>query len=173
VSRRGFSIPELLVVVTIIAAALVVTIPVMVRTVRSIEVRSAMDQFTVSLRAARMQAVARNRPVTVTVFDAQQGSYYEISDFGFNDGEGDGSRQFYLPTGSWFTSPPGPQEETWSGSLEIQFNPNGSLEEGPRTVVIETLLGGNGSGGEIYEQWIARTNVIGATPATHGETERP
>ena len=61
-SRRGYTIPELLVVMTIIAMAVIVTIPMTVRTERSLEVRSATDKFTVTLRAARMQAVARNRP---------------------------------------------------------------------------------------------------------------
>jgi prepilin-type N-terminal cleavage/methylation domain-containing protein len=180
-SRRGFSVPELLVVMTIIAAALVVTIPLTVRTVRSLEVRSATDKFTVTLRAARMQAVARNRPVMVTVYEDTGLDYWELTDPGMVSLEGDegdeavpweGSQRWYLPSGVWFASPEG-GDDTWEGSLEIQFNPNGSLEEGPRTVILETRLGNDGLSGIRYERWTTTTNVIGATTVTNEEITRP
>jgi prepilin-type N-terminal cleavage/methylation domain-containing protein len=182
-SRRGFSIPELLVVMTIIAMAVIVTIPMTVRTVRSLEVRSATDKFTVTLRAARMQAVARNRPVNVTVYEDDAGDYWELSDVGYVAREGEGedddeevpgynTRRWYLPSGVWFTSPAA-GDDAWEGTLEIRFNPNGSLEEGPRTVILETRLGSDGSNGTLYERWITTTNVIGATAITHEEVTQP
>ena len=62
---RGFSFHEVLVVISLIAMALIVAIPAIGEYIRMAKVRTSADQFTTTLRAARMISVAERRPVEV------------------------------------------------------------------------------------------------------------
>ena len=64
---RGVSLPELIVVIAILALAVIVTVPMIADRVHQAKLRSAASQYAVSLRAARMIAVSKQTTVTVTV----------------------------------------------------------------------------------------------------------
>jgi prepilin-type N-terminal cleavage/methylation domain-containing protein len=65
--KNGFSLVEMLIVIAFIAIAVGVGIPLINEQVRIAEARSAADEISVHLRAARMMAVTRRTDVRVTV----------------------------------------------------------------------------------------------------------
>lgn len=159
ISRRrdaagGFTFPEILVVVSIIALATAVAIPLVAETVRSARIRGAAQQLAVSLRAARMIAVSANRQIDFNVIldDTEEGPYYE-----YPDNRGSIQRVRF---------PEGIQIDTGASSLDVRFLPNGSVVGGPHQVVLEA---GQFQGGllERGERWTIITNSVGVTVVDH------
>jgi len=64
---RGFSLPELLVVLALIGIIAAMGVPFVNEQIRIAEVRSAADELGVHLRAARMIAVSHRKDIVVTV----------------------------------------------------------------------------------------------------------
>jgi len=143
---RGFSLPEALVVISLVAMALLVAIPAIGERIRSAKVRTSAEQFTTSLRAARMISVAQRRPVEVRLVPADAGNYYEYDD---RDGR---PRRVELPPGAQIHP---------ASAKSIRFRPNGAIDAGPRTVYIETRTAAG------TERWSVHTNVIGVTTVSH------
>jgi prepilin-type N-terminal cleavage/methylation domain-containing protein len=65
--KNGFSLVEMLIVLAFIAITVGIGIPLVNEQVRIAEVRSAVDELAVHLRAARMMAVTQRTDVRVTV----------------------------------------------------------------------------------------------------------
>ena len=116
---RGVTLPELLVVITIIGLAVAVAIPVMTETIRSAKVRAAANSFAVSLKAARMLAVTTHRPVDVRVFDTSGANAYEY------EGRHGRLLRFEMPSGVRIASSTSP----------IIFQPNGGVTGGANTTI--------------------------------------
>jgi type II secretory pathway pseudopilin PulG len=147
---RGFSFPEALVVISLIGMALVVVIPAVGERLRSAKVRTSADQFTMTLRAARMISVAERRPVEVRLVPAGSGNYYEYVG---SDGE---NRRITLPLGA---------EIHPASASSIEFKPNGSIGNSSRTVYIETRVAAG------IERWAVHTNIVGVTTVSHQTIE--
>jgi prepilin-type N-terminal cleavage/methylation domain-containing protein len=140
--QGGVTLPELLVVVSIIALAVTIAIPVISEAVRSARVRTATDQFSVSLMAARMLAVTRQAPVDVTVA-SHPANYYEYPD---RNGR---LKRFDMPKGVRISASTNP----------ITFRPDGSVEGGANTT-FEAVVGG---GSERYE---VDVSILGISTVT-------
>lgn len=144
---RGITLPELLVVVSIIALAVAIAIPVISEAVRSAKVRSAADQFTVSIMAARMIAVTRQAPVSITVA-VDPGNYFEYPD---RSGE---MRRYEMPSGVRIVSSTNP----------ITFRMNGGVDGGATTRIEADM------GGSTVEIWEIDTSIMGVARVTHWRT---
>lgn len=73
--ERGFTMAELLVVVTIIGLVALVAVPNLGAFFRAYKVRSAADQLVSHLRAARQISVAQRVPVTFTINPSPANTY--------------------------------------------------------------------------------------------------
>jgi len=144
----GFSLPELLVVISIIGLGVAASVPLISGAVRSAKIQGAANQLTISLRAARMIAVSKRQPVNVHVVgrESDPGNFYE-----YTDHRGRITR-ITMPEGAWITD-----------SADIEFQPNGSISgDQIQTVVLEA-----GSDDNVEQRWSIETNLIGATTVTH------
>lgn len=65
-ANRGFTLPELLIVTTVLAVLLAMGVPAFVDMVRNQRVKSASFDLFSSLSVARSEAILRNTQVTVT-----------------------------------------------------------------------------------------------------------
>ena len=140
VGWRGVTLPELLVVVSIIGLSVAVAVPSISRAIRSARLNTAASQFAVSLKAARMIAVSRGAPLDFVV-RSDPDNYYEYED------KVGRLRRFTLPPGIRIVSTSSP----------ITFQPNGSVAA-PVTTTLEAEL----SVGTVAV-WEIRTNVTGVS----------
>ena len=138
---RGFSLPELLVVLAIIGIAAVVTWPLVSEQVRQTKARAAGDQLSMDLRAARMIAISRRTPWTVTL-DADAARYT------YTDGRGV-VRRVQLPSGVRVISP--------AGVSTVTFGINGSVAAATSTVLEVDLSEG------VRERVTVEVSVAGVT----------
>ena len=67
---RGVTLPELLVVITIIGLAVAVAVPAMTDSIRGVRLRSAARQLEATLRAARIVAVTMQQDTQVHITPA-------------------------------------------------------------------------------------------------------
>ena len=143
VDRRGFSLPELLAVLAIAGLALAVAIPLIAEQVRQAKVRTAADQLSTSLKAARMIAVSKRKVIDVAVAVAPSNSYsYEGT-----DGK---TRTIAMPDGVRIVS----------STTPIRFKLDGSLPAQATTVLEADLTGG------AKERWTITTSVLGVSKVT-------
>jgi prepilin-type N-terminal cleavage/methylation domain-containing protein len=140
---RGITLPELLVVLAIIALAVTMAIPVISGAIHAARIRASVDQFAVSLMAGRMLAVTRQAPVSLTVA-TDPGNYYELPD---RNGL---ARRYDMPEGVRIVSSTDP----------ITFQANGMVEGGARTV-FESRRAGNPQ-----ETWEVETSILGIATVT-------
>ena len=138
---RGFSLPELLVVLAIIGIAAVITWPLVSEQVRQTKARAAGDQLSMDLRAARMIAISRRTPWTVTL-DADAARYT------YTDGRGV-VRRVQLPSGVRVISP--------AGVSTVTFLINGSIAAATSTVLEVDLSEG------VRERVTVEVSVAGVT----------
>ncbi len=146
--QRGVTLPELLVVVTIIAMAVLVAVPTITDTIRTARLRSAARSMEATFRAARIVAVTQRTDMTVEV-----------------------------RTGPAAPTPPGPTENQYtftdlrglprtermpsgirivSSTSPIVFRPNGTLDAEASTVLeVQTRQG--------LATWEIRTSRMGVT----------
>ncbi len=151
-SRRrstGFSIPELLVVVSIIGLAVAVSIPVISEHVRSAKVRSAANELLTTLRVARMIAVTQRAPVEVALLEDQ---------FLYTDAQGR-VRRIFLP--------PGTRMELAETPTIVVFEPDGSVTGGTELVIV-----GHVGRGRI-ERWKLHTNAVDVGRVYHERVDEP
>jgi len=145
---RGITLPELLVVVAIIGLAVTVAVPIITGAIQSARIRTAIDEFAISLMAARMLAVSQQAPVALTVAP-DPANYYEYRD---RNGE---PQRYEMPD----------EVRIVSSTNPITFQPNGMVVGGARTI-LETRR----SGGPV-ETWEIATSILGI--ATVNREERP
>ena len=75
-TERGYSLPEMLVVMAIIGVLSLIVVPNFMSFYRATKLKSSMRQFTTDLRSARQRAVADNSVTKLTFqTDVQGGSY--------------------------------------------------------------------------------------------------
>jgi prepilin-type N-terminal cleavage/methylation domain-containing protein len=145
-SQRGVSFPELLVVISILALGAMVTIPLIADRIHQAKLDAAAGQYAVTLRAARMIAVSKQRSVAVTTRVAPDNVYEYVDASGR-------LRPTRLPDGAWFD----PDES----SAEVVFGPDGSLDDAARTVIKATMSGG------VVEVWTIDVPLAGIPRVSH------
>ena len=141
---RGFTIAELLAVLAIGGIILAVGIPLVAEKLREAEIRGAADQFTMSLRAARMIAVSKHATVDVDVA-IDPDNFYEYTDAFGN------LRHIDMPNSVQIVSSTDP----------ISFQSNGSVAAAAVTVIEASLSGG------VIDRWTVTTPLLGVATITH------
>jgi prepilin-type N-terminal cleavage/methylation domain-containing protein len=144
--QDGFSAVELLVVVAIIGLIVVVAVPLIAENVRLAKIRGAGDQFTMSLKAARMIAVSTHQDLDVTVNTDPTNSY------SYTDNKGV-LREFMMPSGVIIASSDNP----------ITFTSNGSISS---VSALTTVLEANLTSG-VIERWTITTSILGVASVDH------
>jgi prepilin-type N-terminal cleavage/methylation domain-containing protein len=127
---RGFSLTELMIVVSIMGLLLAVSAPAMGRYLQTWRLNGEANEMATVLRLARTAAVTKNTNV-VFVFDATDGEYYYIEDADGNGVHNGGEYQSALqefPAGIQFESYTVPQQ--W-----ITFGPKGNTVDGGSLVL--------------------------------------
>ena len=142
--QRGFSLGELLVVIAIVALAAGVSIPLVAEQFRQAKIRGAADQFTMTLKAARMIAVTKRATVDVTV------ATHPTNTYTYPD-QGGTLRTVQLPDGVRIVSSTSP----------ISFRLNGSVPAAA-TTVMEADLTANTT-----ERWTVTTSILGVPTISH------
>lgn len=141
----GVTLPELLVVMAIIAMIVTISIPIIAGAVKSSAARAAANGFAVNLKAARMLAVSINAPVEINVQEEPHADCYcAITYYEYPDRRGDIQRIFM---------PPGVTID--SSTPLITFMPNGSVPGGSHTVIRTQI------GPETVENWTIETTATG------------
>jgi len=143
---RGVSFPELLVVISILALGAMVTIPLIADRIHQAKLDAAAGQYAVTLRAARMIAVSKQRSVTVTVRAAPDNVYEYVDASGR-------LRSTRLPDGAWFD----PDES----DATVVFAPDGSLDDATSTVIKARMSGG------VVEVWTIDVPLAGIPRVSH------
>lgn len=145
-TSRGVSLPEVLVVVAVLALVVLVALPLAASRLREAKLRNAAQQFTTSLRAARMIAVTVGRDAVVTV------SLDPVNAYDYIDAEGR-ARRVDLPPGVRIATSP----------ASIRFRPNGSVQadSAPITVFEATFASGG------IERWTVETSLSGLPAVSH------
>ncbi len=144
--QRGFSLPELLVVVAVIGLVVMVAVPLIAEQIRSAEVRAAGDQLAMSLKAARMVAVTTHTPVVFTV-EVDPDNKYSYTDNKNN------LREIVVPDSVSITSSDG----------DITFKLNGAIDS---ATAMDIVLEANMTGGDI-DRWTVSTSILGVPSVTH------
>ena len=146
--QRGFSLTEILVVVAIMGLAIAITVPLVAENVNQARIRSAADQFSVDLRAARMIAVSKRATPYLDVSVQPD----PVNRYTYVNGRGE-TRVVQLPTGVRIITP--------NADYTIRYQRDGSVSGGGNTTVLRVLLS---AGAE--EEWRVMTNAMGVTRTT-------
>jgi prepilin-type N-terminal cleavage/methylation domain-containing protein len=151
-SSPGVTLPELLVVVSIISMVVAIAIPLISSAIRSANARAAANGLAVSMKAARMIAVSNNSQVSIDVHSEPHPdcfctqTYYEYPD------RRGVTHRYNMPRGVTIAVSTDP----------IVFLPNGSLPGGAETQIrVDT-------GPQPAEVWMITSNVTGITVVTRG-----
>jgi len=139
----GFSLPELLAVMALIAIAIGVGIPIVNEQVRIAEVRAVADDLALHLRAARMNAVTKRKTITFTVnVDPTNTFSYEGK------------------SGTTKIATPGRVRIATASDRSINFKRNGSVDVAS-SIILESDVSGS------RERWTATVNTMGSTKLAH------
>jgi prepilin-type N-terminal cleavage/methylation domain-containing protein len=140
----GFSLPELLAVLAMIAIAVAIGIPLVNEQVRIAEIRAAADDLALHLRAARMISVTKHTTMPFTIYvDPKNQFMYK----GMNGKD------------KWVEMPARVRIDPASDRV-INFKGNGSVEVAS-TVILESTVSG------ARERWTATVNAVGLTTLAH------
>lgn len=143
-SQKGYSLPELLVVVAIVGLISLVGVPAFISYFNSMRVNSALREFTTDVRAARQRAVTRNRPVKFSFETGAGKRSYWIYD---GDAAGTTWTQFgderQLQEYVYLNDATFVDEDTPSDSqLDIVFQPNGTITKADGSAMPTETEGG-------------------------------
>jgi len=140
----GFSLPELLAVLAMIAIAIAIGIPLVNEQVRIAEIRAAADDLALHLRAARMMSVTQHRTVRFKVYVDPDNSFeYEKFELKW--------KQVFLP---------GRVRIVAASDRLINFKQNGSVDVASSIILESTVSGAR-------ERWTASVNAVGLTTLSH------
>jgi len=129
-SRGGFTLTELMIVISIMGVLLVASIPAMARFMQSWRLNGEANEMVTYLRMARTAAVTKNTNV-VFVFDASVGDYYYIED---TDGNGVRNGGEYASATQQFSH--GIEIESYTIPQQwITFGPKGNTVDGGSVVL--------------------------------------
>ena len=122
-TTKGFSLLELMVVITIMGLLLALSVPALARFLQNWRLNAEVDQVAMMMRAARSTAIMRNTN-TVFQFDLQANTYGYFED---RDGDGDHDDNEYqdeaaLPEGLVF-------DRHTLTDTQLGFGPRGNCEE--------------------------------------------
>jgi prepilin-type N-terminal cleavage/methylation domain-containing protein len=145
---RGFSLPEVLIVLAIIGLAVAISVPLVSEMVNQARIRTAADQFSVDLRAARMIAVSKRATPYLDVSVQPD----PVNRYTFANGRGE-TRVVQFPKGVRVITP--------STDYTVRYLRDGSVSGGGNTTVLRVQL----SGGH-EEEWRVITNAMGVTRTT-------
>ena len=138
--QAGFTMAEMLVVITLIGITVAIGIPLVNEQLRIAEVRGAADDLALHLRAARMIAVTKHKTITFTVnADPTNTFRYEG-----NDGK------------PKVISMPGRVRIASASDNSISFFQNGSVDA-TSSIVLESNVS------DKLERWTATVNTVGLT----------
>jgi len=143
-AQRGFSLPELLVVLAIIGAIVVISIPLVNEQIRIAELRAVSGELAVHLRAARMLAVTTHQDVAVTV------SADPTNEITYPDSNGQ-TRTLKMP---------GKVKILTGSTVSITFHSDGS-SGASSTVTTESAVS------TATERWIMTVNTVGMVSVSH------
>jgi len=143
--EAGFSLPELLLVLALMAIFITFAGPAFTQSYRAYKVRSAMQELSVVLRAARQVAVS-TRSASSVVFDQAAGNY------SWTDAKGR-NRVWSLPPNVVFVS---------ASPTTITFTTNGTVSTGNATVVLQTTVDSTRA-----DQWTLDLNTVGRITSTY------
>ena len=159
IQQRGYSLPELLIVVAIVGLISLVGVPAFIKYFQSMRINSSLREFTSELRGARQRAVARNRPVKFSFTTGAPARQYAMFD---------GS----VDLATWTPTVTGRELEenvyfhdatfedgdtTPDGMADIVFRPNGSIAALDDTDAI--AMPTENEGGQLVTKIIMRTNA--------------
>ena len=145
---RGFSLTEILVVVAIMGLAIAIAVPLVAENVNQARIRTAADQFSVDLRAARMIAVGKRATPYLDVSVQPD----PVNRYTFVNGRGE-TRVVQFPTGVRIITP--------TTAYTVRYLRDGSVNGGGNTTVLRVRLS---KGAE--EEWRVITNAMGVTRTT-------
>lgn len=134
--QRGFSLPELLVVVAIIGMISLIGVPAFINYFNSARVNSALRTFTTDVRGARQRAVTRNRPVKFSFATGATARSYFIYDgdvAGTTWTQLGGERR--LPEFVFLNAATFTDVAPTDGRRDIIFFPNGTIQPLPTETV--------------------------------------
>jgi general secretion pathway protein H len=143
-AQRGFSLPELLVVLAIIGAIVAISIPLVNERVRIAELRAVSDELAVHLRAARMLAVTKHQDVAVTI------SVDPTNEISYPDSNGQPR----------IVKMPGRVKIKTGSTGTITFKSDGS-STAAGTVTTESAVS------TAIERWILTVNTVGMVSISH------
>ena len=146
--QHGFSLTEILVVVAIVGLAVAITVPLVAENVYQTRIRTAADQLSVDLRAARMIAVSKRAMPYLDVSVQPD----PVNSYTYVNGRGE-TRTIQLPKGIRIITP--------SSAYTIRYLRDGSVSGGGNTTVMRVYL----SAGD-EEEWRVITNAMGVTKTT-------
>ena len=147
-TARGFSLTEILVVLALAGLAIAICVPLVAENVNQARIRTAADQLSVDLRAARMIAVSKRATPFLDVSVQPD----PVNRYTYVNGRGE-TRVVQLPTGVRIITP--------STAYTIRYLRDGSVNGGGNTTVLRVQL----SAGH-QEEWRVITNAMGVTRTT-------
>ncbi|HEX5044630.1 MAG TPA: prepilin-type N-terminal cleavage/methylation domain-containing protein [Candidatus Polarisedimenticolaceae bacterium] len=145
---RGFSLTEILVVLAIAGLAIAITVPLVAENVNQARIRTAADQFSVDLRAARMIAVSKRATPFLDVSVEPD----PVNRYTFVNGRGE-TRVVQLPRGVRIITP--------TTAYTVRYLRDGSVSGGGNTTVLRVQLSNHNE-----EEWRVITNATGMTRTT-------
>jgi prepilin-type N-terminal cleavage/methylation domain-containing protein len=127
---RGFSLTELMIVISIMGLLLAVSSPALSRFVANYRLSAAASQMAMNMRAARSAAVNKNINV-VFIFDQDAGEYHFLEDTNGNGIADAGERETSVQT-----LPPGVTIDDYTVPQQsITFSSKGSTADGGTIVM--------------------------------------
>jgi prepilin-type N-terminal cleavage/methylation domain-containing protein len=143
-AQRGFSLPELLIVLAIVGAIVAISVPLVNEQIRIAELRAISDELAVHLRAARMIAVSHHKDIVVTInVDPTNTLSYEDT---------------YGQTRT--VTMPGKVKIKSGSATSITFHSDGS-SGASSTVTTESAVS------TATERWILTVNTVGMVSVSH------
>jgi prepilin-type N-terminal cleavage/methylation domain-containing protein len=142
--KDGFSLPELLAVMALIAISIGIGIPIVNEQVRIAEVRAAADDLAGHLRAARMISVTQHKTITFTV------NVDPTNTFSY---EGNNGRTKTIAT-------PGRVRIATASDRSINFKKNGSVDNAS-SIILESDVSG------ARERWTTTVSTMGLAKLAH------
>ena len=122
---RGFTLTELMIVITIMGALLAISSPAISGFIANVRLNGATSEMAMVMRAARSAAVNKNTNV-VFIFDKDAGEYHFLE-----DADGDGTADAGERETTVQVLPPGVTIDAFTVPQEsVTFGPKGSTGDG-------------------------------------------